>query len=101
WSLDRVSFETPAGVIGATYHGDHVCIRMSDPHDQRMGLTLAFAGHQKTAHFINTGVPHVVVVVDDLEAVPVPEWGAALRYHPEFQPKGANANFLKVTPEGI
>ena len=101
WSLDRVSFETPAGVIGATYHGDCVRLAMSDPHSQRMGLTLDVSGSSKVVHFINTGVPHAVVVVDDLSAVPVREWGAALRYHTEFQPKGTNANFLTATPEGI
>ena len=101
WNLERVSFETPAGVIGATYHGENVRILMSDPHDHRPGLSLDVCGEQKTVHFINTGVPHAVAVVDDLEAVPVREWGAALRYHKEFQPKGTNANFLKATPEGI
>ena len=101
WNLTDIKFDTPAGVIGATYHGDNVRIAMSDPHSQRMGLSLDVAGHQKTVHFVNTGVPHAVVVVDDLDAVPVREWGAALRYHTEFQPKGTNANFLKVTDEGI
>ncbi|HWB01968.1 MAG TPA: diaminopimelate epimerase [Verrucomicrobiales bacterium] len=101
WNLQKVSFETPAGVIGATFHGDHVRILMSDPHSPRPGLKLDVAGQAMTVHFINTGVPHAVVVVDDLESVPVQQWGAALRYHNEFQPKGANANFMKVTPEGI
>ncbi len=101
WNLEEVSFETPAGVIGATFHGEHVRIVMSDPHSQRPGLKLDVCGLPETVHFVNTGVPHAVVVVDDLDAVPVVEWGAALRYHPEFQPKGTNANFMKVTPEGI
>jgi len=101
WSMEQVSFETMAGLIGATYHGDNVRLAMSDPHSLLMNLALDVSGQQKTVHFLNTGVPHAVVVVDDLDAVPVREWGAALRYHTEFQPKGTNANFLKVTPEGI
>jgi diaminopimelate epimerase len=101
WNLDRVSFETPAGVIGATFHGEQVRILMSDPHSKRPALKLEVCGQPLTVHFVNTGVPHAVVIVDDLENVPVLPWGAALRYHAEFQPKGTNANFLKVTPEGI
>ncbi len=101
WTLNEVSFETMAGVIGATFHGDNVRILMSDPHSARPGLSLDVSGVSQTVHFVNTGVPHAVVVVEDLEAVPVTTWGAALRYHTEFQPKGTNANFLKQTPEGI
>jgi len=101
WNLERVSFETQAGVIGATYHGDSVRLAMSDPHALRLHLSLDVAGLPQTVHFLNTGVPHAVVVVNDLENVPVREWGAALRYHPEFLPRGTNANFLKATPEGI
>lgn len=101
WTMERVSFETPAGVIGATCEGDNVRIQMSEPHSLRMGLGLDVCGQSMAVHFVNTGVPHAVVVVDDLETVPVREWGAALRYHSEFQPKGTNANFVKATPEGI
>src|SRR6186997_1276090 len=96
WNLERVTFETPAGVIGATYHGENVRIAMSEPHSLRISLNLDVAGQQKTVHAVNTGVPHAVVVVDNLESVPVVQWGAALRYHTEFQPKGTNANFMKV-----
>lgn len=95
-SLDKVSFETPAGVIGATFHGDHVQLKMSDPVDLKSGLTLDVAGTQQVVHFLNTGVPHAVVLTKDLENVPVREWGAALRYHTAFAPKGTNANFARV-----
>jgi diaminopimelate epimerase len=100
-SVGQVSFETPAGVIAATCQGEQVCIRMSDPHSLRMGLRLDVCGQPMTVHSVNTGVPHAVVAVEALDAVPVREWGAALRYHPAFQPKGTNANFVQTTPEGI
>jgi diaminopimelate epimerase len=101
WTLEKVGFETPAGLIGATYHGENVRLAMSDPHSLRTDISLDVCSAQKSVHFVNTGVPHAVVAVDDLETVPVREWGAALRYHTEFQPKGTNANFLTATPEGI
>ncbi len=47
-------------------------------------------------HAINTGVPHACVFVDDLEHTPVVRLGRALRLHPEFAPKGSNANFIRV-----
>jgi diaminopimelate epimerase len=43
---------------------------------------------------ITVGVPHLVVLVDDLEAVPILERGRELRAHPVFAPAGANVNFV-------
>jgi diaminopimelate epimerase len=46
-------------------------------------------------HSLNTGVPHAVVFVDDLENTDVRHLGRALRYHEHFAPKGTNANFVQ------
>jgi diaminopimelate epimerase len=46
---------------------------------------------------VNSGVPHVVVEVDDLAGLDVQGLGAAIRYHADFAPKGTNANFIQVT----
>jgi len=47
-------------------------------------------------HFVNTGVPHAVVMVETIESVPVQIQGAAIRFHSHFAPKGTNANFIKA-----
>lgn len=46
------------------------------------------------------GVPHLVVLVDDIEAVNVKVRGRTLRHHTAFQPAGANANFIAPPPAG-
>jgi diaminopimelate epimerase len=51
---------------------------------------------EQSLHFINTGVPHTVVLVNDAGDVPVAEWGREIRYHEHFQPAGTNANFAQV-----
>lgn len=99
---DAIAFETMAGVITAKFFGDLVQIQMSEPHSLRLGDTLDVAGEKLTVHSLNTGVPHAVVFVDDLEKVDVRKLGAGLRYHPHFAPKGTNANFVqKVGPQAI
>ena len=45
---------------------------------------------------LNTGVPHAVVFVPDVERAPVVAWGRELRHHAAFAPKGANADFVQV-----
>ena len=45
------------------------------------------------AHYVDSGVPHVVVPVAKIEEIDVRSLGSALRHHPMFAPRGANANF--------
>ena len=44
---------------------------------------------------VGMGNPHVVVPVDDLDAIPFDTWGAALEVHPLF-PAKTNVHFLRV-----
>jgi diaminopimelate epimerase len=96
---EQLSFETPAGVIGATLQGELVRLEMSEPKDLRLGISVPLGDRQVAAHFVNSGVPHVVVPVDDLDNVDVRELGSAIRRHELFAPKGANVNFLKERGE--
>ena len=93
--MQKLSFETPAGVIGAALEGELVSLQMSDPKDLRLALDLDLEGEQLRASYINSGVPHVVVSVSDLRAVDVQKIGSLIRYHQLFAPKGANANFIE------
>jgi diaminopimelate epimerase len=97
-----ISFETLAGKITAQFIGDHVRIQMSEPHSLKLNESLDSGGEVLTVHSVNTGVPHAVVFVDDLEQVEVRRFGAGLRYHTHFAPKGTNANFVQqVGPQSI
>ena len=91
----KISFETPAGVIGAELEDELVTLRMSEPKDLKLSVPLQVGGKNKTVHFVNTGVPHVVVPVAQVSEVDVRQEGAAIRQHKIFSPQGANVNFLE------
>lgn len=91
---ETVRFETMAGVITARFLGKNVRIQLSAPHSLRLNEALELAGEKRIVHSLNTGVPHAVLFVDDLEMVNVRALGSALRHHPRFAPHGTNANFL-------
>jgi diaminopimelate epimerase len=57
-------------------------------------------GGPVAVHSVNTGVPHAIVFVEDLDATDVRALGAALRFHPDFAPKGTNVDFVKVIGPG-
>jgi diaminopimelate epimerase len=95
----RMAFRTLAGIIKAELLGDRVKVEMTTPHSLRMGLNIEAGGRSFDLDFIDTGVPHAVCYVRDekeLESVDVMRWGHALRFHPHFQPAGANVNFACV-----
>ena len=98
--FSEVCFETPAGVIHAGFEGELVTLAMSRPHHMVLNRTLEIGGLKLSTHSINTGVPHVVTFVDDLESTPIQQWGAQIRYHQAFQPAGTNANFVKELEPG-
>jgi len=91
----KISFETPAGVIAAELRADLVTLQMTDPTDLRLNVTLRVGDKNKSVHFINSGVPHVVIPVERIDDVDVRREGAAIRYHQMFSPKGANVNFIE------
>lgn len=91
----KIAFETQAGVISATLRGDQVSLAMSQPGPFADGAELEAAGQDLTVYSINTGVPHAVVLVDDLDGTDVHKLGAALRHHHHFQPRGTNVNFAR------
>ena len=94
-------FETDAGTIEAFVldaSGTSVKIRLTAPEDLRLNIPLAIGRMAQTLHFINTGVPHTVVLVNDAGMIPVADWGREIRFHEMFQPAGTNANFIQVLP---
>jgi diaminopimelate epimerase len=99
-AFSDLQFETPAGMIQARTEGDLVTLAMSPPHDLVLRRTLYIGGVKLSTHSLNTGVPHVVTFVDDIESTPVQHWGAQIRYHPAFQSNGTNANFIKEIEPG-
>lgn len=93
---DKLSIQTLAGLIGAEVRGDVVTVKMADPKDLKLGLAIDLNGKRQDLHFINTGVPHAVIVTDDLKDTDVFTLGRAIRRHPQFAPRGANANFISI-----
>jgi diaminopimelate epimerase len=92
---DDLSFETPAGVIGARMEGAQVRLTMSEPRDLRMNLDIWAGDKTFRGHFINSGVPHVVIPVAKLADAEVQACGESIRRHEMFAPAGANVNFLE------
>src|SRR5436190_23119704 len=68
---EKISFQTPAGLIRGELHGELVTLQMSEPKDLLLDLDVVANGAKEHVHFINSGVPHVVVPVAQVDVVNV------------------------------
>jgi diaminopimelate epimerase len=91
---------TDAGVVQARCPdvGDQAEIRLPD-FDLNQGASptvcgLELAPGERWMAFATVGVPHLVIRVDDLEAVDLLGRGRSLRYDPRVGAAGANVNFV-------
>lgn len=86
-------FETKAGPIAAQIKNTHVKVQLGDPLGFRE-VTVSIGKNSFNVFFVNTGVPHAVVLVDDLKNAAVVEWGRGIRSHSFFKPAGTNVDFV-------
>ena len=93
----RMSIDTIAGILNATVSGETVKVKLPEPKEIKWNLCLMINKCPYKVDFVNTGVPHVIHFVDDLENIDVKGLGASMRYHPDFSPAGANADFVKLS----
>jgi diaminopimelate epimerase len=91
-----LSFETKAGLIKAQVKGRVVRLTLTPPTDIRLGIALPIGDEEVSVDFVNTGVPHAVILAPDLHEVDVIGLGRQIRQHEAFQPAGTNVDFIGV-----
>lgn len=77
-----------------------VKVQLTAPKDLALGAKLSVQGRETLVHFVNTGVPHAVILVDKADEVDVAGIGRAVRFHEHFAPAGTNVNFVQVVDRG-
>jgi diaminopimelate epimerase len=80
-------------IVEAFVEKEKISIALNDPRN----LTLHI---QQDVHFVDTGVPHAVVFVPDVQKIDLNREGRALRFHPCFGPRGSNVNFASLQSDG-
>ncbi len=99
--LAHCTLETKQDRIRLSVKQDLVSVEMPLPSDMRWNYEIPLEGKAWTLHSLNTGVPHAVLFVDDLEADHWMTLAPKFRYHHAFSPKGTNVNFARVEAPGM
>ncbi len=75
--------------------GEHTAVVCEEDIFLKMGAVSGIEDREGLT-FLNTGSPHVVRFVDDLESLDVVVEGRTIRYSSTLQPNGTNVNYAQV-----
>jgi diaminopimelate epimerase len=90
---NKAEFETTDGIHDGYFEGDIVHFHL---HDVNKTQKL-----NNGDWFINTGSPHHMVIVDDLDQKDIITKGREIRNSTQYAPNGTNVNFIQKSSEGI
>ncbi len=76
--------------------GRHQAVNTDEGVELRM-IDVSEIRHVRGGTFLNTGVPHFVKMVDDVDQVDIMKEAPVLRHHRDFGPAGTNVNFATAT----
>ncbi len=96
----NMSFETIAGIINAEVSDKTIKVKLTQPHDFKQGRKVDLDSDSHSVDSINTGVPHAVLFLNDIETEDlktIKPIGSAIRNHKEFAPDGTNVNLVQIT----
>jgi len=93
------TIETAAGVLGAVVHAatgpeiDMPAVQQLTPES-----SISLVPGERQTGFAKVGIPHLVILCDDIEAVDVVGRGRPLRFDPAY-PEGTNVDFVARGPD--
>lgn len=96
-----LSFETAAGILHAAVRGRVVKLQMTRPKGLAIDRRLTLGGKKYTYSFLDTGVPHAVLLVSDVRKADVAGDGRRIRRHRAFAPRGTNVDFVQESGGGL
>ncbi len=95
YANNYVNFIAKDGPHYAEVKKDYVKLQMTDPKMLQLNVKFKIGGKLLKGGYVNTGVPHFVLEVDDIEKYDVLKEGRLIRNHKIFQPNGTNAMFIE------
>ena len=93
-------FETDSGLVTGRVVDGRPEIDLAPVSTVALTAPVAIAPGESRIGYAMAGVPHLTVVVDEIESADVAGRGRALRWARELEPAGANANFVARDQRG-
>ncbi|MCM8815427.1 MAG: diaminopimelate epimerase, partial [Candidatus Omnitrophica bacterium] len=88
--------ETRAGTYETGLNFPDVYIKMFLINKPEFNRTMKIDEETFPVHSLNTGVPHAVIFVNNVDNVDVKKYGPIIRNHEIFQPAGTNVDWVQI-----
>lgn len=98
---NQFTIEVMEAIYSLSPSANRVSVTMIPPAQIKWEIDVTVHDETFKVDFLNTGVPHVVRFVEDIESVHFETLGPALRYHQIFSPKGTNVDFASLRTDNI
>lgn len=89
--------ETKERVLKVSKNGSDVAVEMGDPSHVKWDLDLYVENQKYKGHFLNTGVPHFVLFLPEIQSFNLNKIGPLIRHHSTFSPHGTNVNIVQCS----
>ncbi len=86
-------------IYPVTLDGKRVSVSMIPPDKIEWEVQVSIEKQNYVVDCLDTGVPHTIQFVKDLEKVEVEKLGPLFRYHKRFAPKGTNVDFAMLNSD--
>ncbi len=97
---DGMGLETPSGRIASRLTDGLPEIALPEVHAINPTAAIDLESGEQRAGFLIVGIPHLVILCEDAEAVEMPARGPMLRRHAAGGPTGANVNWVSPLADG-
>lgn len=91
--------ETGSGVLRCRLQGELVSVGLGKVSLDHCALPLTIDGRTFSFYLLNTGVPHAVAFVPEVEGLDLQYLGKSVRFHPLFRTQGINVNFAAAAED--
>ncbi|NLB69751.1 MAG: diaminopimelate epimerase [Lentisphaerae bacterium] len=98
----RQRVKTEAGtiildVLESSNGSGTVRVHLTEPKDRKANVEVQLPdGRKLDCFYVDTGVPHAVIFVEDVASIDIIGDGKAIRYATEFAPVGVNVDFVQT-----
>lgn len=101
YASSHYCIETMKRILHVSIQDRQVCVEMGHPFQVKWNMTLSFRDQSYVMHYLDTGVPHVVLFMDEIERIHLQDLGSFIRHHALFGPQGTNVNLAQRTENGL